>query len=281
MKWNRLYFLIVFPVLLSCADSTGEYDLDSEVATAGLEQAGDVAPVTRQLNSTASSAPASEQKIIQNGNLEFETSDVETTHARILALVESFNGYVQNDNSGKHSTRVFRYMNVRIPSADFSDFVDSVSVGVGYFDRKEISRRDVTEEFIDLEARLKTKRELESRYLELLGQARNVKEVLEVERELAKIREEIESRQGRLEYLKSQVDMSAINISFYKVVVDSGITVSYGRKMINAVKGGWNGISVFFIGLIYLWPLFVLLTIGLLILRSYLKRKKRTSTKTS
>ena len=272
-------FIVLLALLASCSETVGNAEADSAYKLEGLAMSDESMPVTRQLNT--SPAPPSEQKIIQNARLEFETPDVSLTHARILSLVEEFDGFVQNDNSGKTPGRLFRQMNVRVPASRFNAFIDSVSVGIRYFDQKEISRRDVTEEFIDLEARLKTKRELEQRYRQLLSKAQNVKEILEIERELSKIREDIESQQGRLEYLKSQVAMSSLNIGFYETVADTGVTVSYGRKMINAFKGGWNGISVFFIGLIYLWPLFLLILIGLLILRSYLKRKKRITSKSS
>jgi hypothetical protein len=278
---RRISILIVLflALLTSCSETVGSSEASSAYELEGLAMSDESMPVTRQLKT--SPAPPSEQKIIQNARLEFETPNVSITHARILDLVEDFDGFVQNDNSGKNPGRLFRQMNVRIPASSFDAFIDSVSVGIRYFDQKEVYRRDVTEEFIDLEARLKTKSELEQRYRQLLSKAQNVKEILEIERELSKIREDIESQQGRLEYLKSQVAMSSLNISFYETVADTGVTVSYGRKMINAFKGGWNGISVFFIGLIYLWPLFLLILIGLLILRSYLKRKKRTTSTSS
>jgi hypothetical protein len=97
--------------------------------------------------------------------------------------------------------------------------------------------------------------------------------MLEIERELSNIREEIEARQGRLQYLENRVMMSTITIEFYKLTAESGITQSYGQKMINALKGGWNGISVFVLGLLYLWPFFLMAFIITLVVRRYLKKK--------
>ena len=153
--------------------------------------------------------------------------------------------------------------------------MDGISEGVAYFDRREISQRDVTEEFIDVEARLNAKKELEKRYLELLKQARNVKEMLEIERELSSIREEIEAKQGRLKYLQSQVSMSTVHVDFYKTTAEIGVTVSYGQKIKNALQGGWDGISVFFLGLLYLWPLFVLAISAILVIRWFIRRSKK------
>ena len=220
-------------------------------------------------------APAQEQKIIKTGRLAFETKDPDATYGRIMDLTRSHDGFIQNDNSGKSYNRLYRNITVRMPTDRFQSFIDGVSEGVPYFDQKDISRKDVTEEFIDLEARLKAKKELEKRYLELLTKAKNVREMLEIERELSNIREEIEAKQGRLNYLQNKVSLSTVNIEFYKLTSETGVTLSYGQKMKNALKGGWDGISVFFLGILYLWPLFLILILFILVLRRFLKRKKR------
>ena len=97
----------------------------------------------------------------------------------------------------------------------------------------------MTEEFVDLKARLKAKKELEDRYLQLLEQAKNVKEMLEIERELSNIREEIEAKEGRLQYLQNKVTLSTIYINFYKTTQSKGVSLSYGQKMINIPQIFW------------------------------------------
>lgn len=214
-----------------------------------------------------------EQKIIKTGSLRFETQDLAQTRAKILKAVEATNGYVQNERSGKDYTGNYQEMQVRIPSKNFQQALELISQGVAYFDEKSVSQRDVTEEFIDLEARLKAKRELENRYLELLKKASSVKEILEIERELSVIREEIESKEGRLKYLSNQVSYSTLSIYFYKTEVENGITQSYGSKMLQAVKGGWQGISTFVLGLIYIWPFILLVILVIFLIRRWQKRK--------
>jgi uncharacterized membrane protein len=99
--------------------------------------------------------------------------------------------------------------------------------------------------------------------------------MLEIERELSNIREEIEARQGRLEYLQNQVSMSTVHIEFYKLTAETGITQSYGQKMKNALQGGWDGISVFFLGLLYIWPVFLIAILIVVILRIIIKNRKK------
>ena len=222
--------------------------------------------------------PASQttsQKIIKTGNLRFETQELEKTHQKILASVQKANGYVQRDNTGKNYDSQYHNLTVRVPSENFDTVIATISDGVAYFEEKTISQRDVTEEFVDLNARLKAKRTLEKRYLELLAKAKNVKEMLEIERELSKIREEIEAKEGRLQYLQSQVSESTISIYFYKTIADRGVTVSYGRKVINAFKNGWSNISEFLLGLLHVWPFIILVVLSIFMIRRWRKKRKK------
>lgn len=213
------------------------------------------------------------QRIIKTAQLTFETNDVEATHQRILNLASQNKGFVQSDNSGKSYNQIFQNLVIRVPTENFQKFIDGISEGVEYFDQKRISRQEVSEEFVDLKARLKAKGELENRYLELLKKANSVNDMLAIERELSNIREEIEAKQGRLQYLQSQVSMSSVNIQFYKTTSETGITKSYGQKMKNALSGGWNGISILFLGILYLWPLFFVAIILTIVIRAFVKRR--------
>jgi hypothetical protein len=215
------------------------------------------------------------QKIIKTGNLRFETQELEKTHKKILAAVQKANGYIQRDNTGKEYNSQYHSLIIRVPSESFDNVILAISDGVAYFEEKTILQRDVTEEFVDLNARLKAKRTLEKRYLELLSQAKNVKEVLEIERELSKIREEIEAREGRLQYLQSQVSESTISIHFYKISSERSVTVSYGRKMVHAFKNGWSNISEFLLGLVHVWPFIILVVLSVFMIRRWIKKRKK------
>ncbi len=265
---------LLFMFLLGCSngDSNKNFEAVSEMPEA--EAMEDVL-MPQDVGTTPSELQ--EQKIIKTAQLAFETNDVNQTHQKILQLATQYKGLVQNDNSGKSYNRIYKNITVRIPTENFQKFIDGISEGVEYFDRKDISRQDVSEEFVDLEARLKAKRVLEDRYLELLKKANKVEEMLQIERELSNIREEIEAKQGRLQYLQNQVSMSTVHIEFYKTTAETGITQSYGQKMKNALQGGWNGISVFFLGVLYLWPLFLVAIIIVIVLRIFLKRRKKAN----
>lgn len=237
-----------------------------------IDQVKFVKPVVANAEEIA--AEKIEQKIIKTGNIKFETNDLGETHNQMITAVKKHNAIIQNDTEGKEYGSIFRRITVRVPSKNFDLFLNDISKGVSYFDNKEISSQDVTEEYIDIDARLKAKKILEARYLELLKKANKVSEMLEIEGQLSAIREEIEAKQGQLRYMQSQVSMSTINIEFYKTVAnEGGATISYGSKIWNAITSGFNSISSFFIGLLSIWPFLIILAAAVYFIRNRFKKK--------
>ena len=243
------------------------------VPSAQEEQADEVAFVKPELNKSEETTNTIQQKIVKTGNLRFETKDLNDTYNQILKSVKANGGSIQNDSEGKNYETVFRNLVVRIPSQNFDVFIQNISKGVSYFDNKEISAEDVTAEYIDIDTRLNAKKALENRYLDLLKKANKVSEMLEIEAQLSAIREEIEAKQGQLNYLKSRISLSTITIEFYKPIAqESGATESYGSKIWNAIKSGFKSFSGFFIGLISLWPFVIIFSfVSYFIYKRFLK----------
>ena len=212
MKILSTFFLIA-TMFLGC-NSNRNSETSSDYSE-GMEQVA-LEPSMKQSVQLNGQTQEIEAKVIKESVLRFETLSIEKTYNQVKNLVFSNNGIIQKDETNKNYNSIERRLTIRIPTNSFQKVIDTISNQVRVFDRKEISQRDVTEEFIDLEARLKSKRKLEARYLELLVKAKNVKEILEIEREVAKIREEIEAKQGRLNYLLNKVSLSTIQLSFYE-----------------------------------------------------------------
>ena len=105
---------------------------------------------------------------------------------------------------------------MRIPVPQFQRFVEETS-RLGVSERREIQSDDVTEEYVDLEARLANKQQLEARLLELVAKRTDeIKDVIAVEAELSRVREEIERMQGRLRYLTDRVALTTVEITAYE-----------------------------------------------------------------
>jgi hypothetical protein len=282
MKSIALFFVLLFS-FSSCKKS----DASSEDVVSDETVQAIVVPVKNasasnalydkaDLNASAKEAPKNiEPKIIKEGNLRFQTNDLTATYTQIQNAVKSHNATIQNDTEGKDYGSVFRRLIIRVPSKNFDLFLKDISKGVAYFENKEISSQDVTAEYIDIDARLKAKKVLENRYLELLKKANKVSEMLEIEAQLSSIREEIEAKEGQLNYMQNRVSFSTITIEFYKSIAEeSGVTASYGIKIWTAIKSGFNSMSSLFINLLSIWPFIIILfAIGYFI-RKRFKTKK-------
>jgi hypothetical protein len=283
MKTVSLIFSVFFLLFVSCkqAEATDAASVDM-MAYAAADSTAVVAEEDTKSYAVTMGVPlptkeeAIETKIIKSGNLRFQSDDLEVTYGQIQAAVKKYNALIKNDSQANNDYQFSRTINIRIPNQHFDAFIADISIGVKYFDAKDISSQDVTEEYIDVTSRIKTKKVLEARYLELLKKANKVSEMLEIEGQLSEIREEIEAKEGRLRYLQNKVSMSTLDIEFYKPVAQGRkATVSYGGRIGNAIVSGFNGISNFFIGIIENWPVIVTLVVLFFFIRKRFKRKNK------
>ncbi|MDO5656146.1 MAG: DUF4349 domain-containing protein [Flavobacteriaceae bacterium] len=219
-----------------------------------------------------SQAVITEQMLIKRGNFSFQTGDVDKKHAEILELVTKYQAYVSNDNSYISHDRKTYNTEIRLPKQFFDAFVNDLSQGVSHFDHKEVGVEDVTEEYVDINARLKTKKELEARYLELLSKAKTVSEMLEIEKQIGELQADIESIEGRLKYITQQVQFSTLNLSYYE---KTSVGNRFGQQFLNGFKNGWNNFIWFFVGLVNIWPFIILFGLFIYFFAKWLRRKRR------
>lgn len=148
--------------------------------------------------------------LVWNANLSLEVSDVGASVDKAAAIAEQFKGYVeQKSGSGETSAS----LRLKIPAASFNDAVKAMRE-LGEVSYSRVSGEDVTEQYVDLQARLKNKVELRDRLRQLLQKATDIKDVISIEGELARIQTEIDGMEGRLKLLKGQVDYATIDVSF-------------------------------------------------------------------
>jgi hypothetical protein len=171
----------------------------------------------KSAESAQASTQASERKIIRNAELRIETGEPAEGQRKIGAIAEKHGGFVvtsearQNDGGGQPATTV--NVIVRVPAARFAAALDEILGTGGRLLHRKDTGQDVTEEYIDLEASLRTKRALESQFLEIMKQARKVSEALEVQTQLTEVRTEIEQIEGRRRFLENQAALSTITIT--------------------------------------------------------------------
>lgn len=222
-----------------------------------------------ETSNTVSKEPIS-RKLIKNGNVVFETADLEKTKANIEHLVQKFDGYISSDSKNEYDNKINYYLNIRIPAQYFDSILKGISNQITKFDSKEVTISDVTEEFLDIESRLNNKKELEKRYLEILQQSKSVEDILNVERELGKLREEIEATEGRLNYLSNQVSFSTLSVSFYKKVSNE---TSFLGKIGESFTNGFDNFKSFLLFVITVWPFVIVIPISYFLFKKWRLRK--------
>ena len=255
-------FIIALPLLLlaSCAQNN-EASMSKET----------VAPQNQNQEDLEQN-----RQIIKTGRLEFETDNLEATYRNTLKVVDRFAGITVTDNLYEYKDKSTMTIEIRVPQANFDTLLNTIIKDVPDVDFKTVNARDVTLQFIDVQARLKTKKALEQRYLELLNQTETISEILEIEAQANFLRTEIESMEGQLNYLKDQVTYSTLTVEFYKVEPKP---IGFGNKFKKGLKSGWQNLMWFFVFLTQIWPFILILTILLVVIKKSKKRRKSTGTK--
>lgn len=224
---------------------------------------------------------AVERKIIRNAELSIESQTPEESFRKVASLVESKNGFVVTSEAvqpdgAADPERMTVTVVVRVPAAQFDATVEEIRKLGGRVLQDKRTGQDVTEEYIDLQARLQAKRALEAQFLEIMKQANEVSEALEVQRQLAEVRSEIEQIEGRRRFLENQSNLSTIRVTIIPPVQFIGRTG--GIK--EAFRDGFGAAMLIFLGLVrvVVASLPILILIGLpawFLARYWIRRNRR------
>lgn len=218
---------------------------------------------------------AVDRKITKEGEISFETTNINDTKSLIAKTVQELNGYISKDNANDYSDKLEHLLVIRVPSDKFDLLLKTISESAGKLDSKNVDVLDVTSEYIDINARIKTKKELEDRYKELLKQATKVDEILSIEKEIGQLRTEIESVEGQMKYLKDRISFSTLTVTYYQ---KTNSTFRFTSKLGQALKSGWDGFLWFLIGLTHLWTFIVIGLVAVYLIIRQRRKKKKNAT---
>ncbi len=155
-----------------------------------------------------------DQKIIKTGTLSLIVLDVEKSSTVVKALAEEKGGYVQSSSVQEHEDGTLSgYVVFRVPADQFTASIEALKAEALVVEEEFISSEDITEQYIDVAARLKNAEVQEARYVEILDVATTVEEILQIENALATVRGYIESLTGQIQYMDSQADFSTITVN--------------------------------------------------------------------
>ncbi len=277
-------FPLILLILISVAchnQNSGEYlalgDADME-----FEDLLEVPPTKQSAPPQPGQVSEQERskKIIKNGGIDFQSENVQIDYEKIRELLPKYDAYIEHENQSKTTQRITFDLTIRVPSAVYDTLYSDLSTLVYRLDNRYSNVEDVTMRYYDLKTQITNKKALETRYIELLKQASEIKDILEIERNLNQIRTDIEQLQGQFNYLSKQVNFSTINLSFYELlpyVYEGSQRKGFGARILSALNNGWQGFLSFLIGLTAAWPFILLIIGGIYLFRKLRKRWKKKS----
>ncbi|HEU4932504.1 MAG TPA: DUF4349 domain-containing protein [Pyrinomonadaceae bacterium] len=233
-----------------------------------------------------SSAEAFERKIIRNAEITMEVSSTTDTQHRVASIAESKGGFVvtseskQRENVDPAQRTLDIKLVVRVPSPHFGVAFDEIKKLASNTPSEQVTGQDVTEEFIDLEARIKTQKALEIQFLEIMRQAYKVADALEVQRQIADVRTEIEKLEGRKRFLENRSSLSTITVNIQAPKPVIAVTgTGFGQQVREAVSdsvGMASDMVLFFVRFaILMVPLLVFIVLPSGLVARYLMRRAK------
>lgn len=212
-----------------------------------------------------------DRKLIKTGYIEFEVENFSDMNKLIDQAIDDNEAYLSSESEYYSYDRANIAVEIRVPAENFEKLLNQITIGIDDFDRRDINVSDVTEEFIDVEARLKAKKELEKQYIELLDKAKSVSEILEIEYQIGLLRADIESFEGRLRYLTNSVAYSTLSVTYWKPAPKQN---KFGNEFKDGFGNGWNNLIWFFVGLTNIWPFLLLSVIAIIFLKKRMNKRK-------
>ncbi len=163
-------------------------------------------------NGSAPLLQIAERKVISTASVSLEVEAVQDAVDQVRIIAESVGGFVEHLDSGGGPLRQRAAMTIRVPQEEFSPALARIEA-LGSVQSTSQGSEDVSERFIDLKARLSSALREEKSLLALLERANAVSEVLAIERELARVRSEIERFQGQLNFLERRIALATITVA--------------------------------------------------------------------
>ncbi len=297
MRVLLVYIMIFFVVLAGCSansrnegaktNQASEAVMDSAKSESGEKDAslypGKKAKEEKTTGTANLETPS--KMVIYQADLRLRVKKFEQTVRSLEEKAEKYGGYIAMSNVVKEGReQVSGSMTIRIPQKYFQSFLNDAEDQAAEVLQRNITGQDVSEEYVDLESRLKSKKVVEERLLSFMKGAAKTEDLLKISADLAAVQEEIETIEGKMKYLENQTSFSTININLHenKVVIPDidkeklntwEKTKQQFMNSTNMLLAAFSGLVVFLVGnLPVLTLLFILGFAGLYI---YKKRKSR------
>jgi len=231
---RKLALLIAAPLLLVTACSAAGTTTQGRSSEGGAPAPAAVDSVSGY-SGNAASAPdkgiptvvvSADRNLILTAKIDMRSKDPWATSDRAQAIASGLGGDVLNlTQSGSGDTRSAS-LTIRVPSSRFADALQQLRTLEGEIQTSGVSAQDVTDQFVDLQARLAAKQAEEQRYLAILTKANTIDEILKVDASLSNVRTQIEQLTGQINSIKQRTDYSTISMSIATIAVLPGDTTT-------------------------------------------------------
>jgi len=243
--------------------------------TASETAAGEKVAETETLSNQST---VNKKKIIKDGNMSVKTHDINARKKDIDECLKKLNAYYEREDLQNHHQTISYDLKIRVPADNFEKLISSIENGKDEIKSKTIQARDVTEEYVDIEMRLASKREYLKRYKELVSKALTIKDILAIEASVRELQEEIESKEGRLKYLSDQVSFSSLDLNLYQTkefIYKPEPQDKFSERVKKSLTQGWTSAVDFALWAMTIWHIILALVAFFVIRRAIKKRKKR------
>ncbi|RQO34461.1 DUF4349 domain-containing protein [Chryseobacterium sp. KBW03] len=216
------------------------------------------------------------KKIIKNGDMKIQVGDIKKTQNQVNEIIKKNNAYIQKEQFQNTDMDDNLTLIIRVPHKNFDALISSFSNGVGSVLSKNISSNDVTEEYTDVAIKLANKKIYLEKYRDMLKSAATTKDMLEIQENIRELEDEIDVAEGRLRFIDDRVNYSTLNLNLYKEKVRSSATskIGFGSRFIDSLTEGWNSFVSFLLGMVSLWPFFLIIPFIVFFWRKWKSGKK-------
>ncbi len=202
-----------------------------------------------------------DKKIIKTATLRLEIKDFKKYNDHVHSAVKRYGGYIAGEEQNLTDEKSETVITIKVPVAQFEPMMNGLPGDDGKVLERKISTDDVTGQVVDTKSRLEAKKQMRLKYLEFLKQSKNMAEVLQVQAEINGIQEQIESAASRVNFLSQQSAFSTINLSFYQPMAGykpTDAVPSFLTRISSAFNIGTSWLGNLLVGLIAIWPLFLI-----------------------
>lgn len=237
--------------------------------------------------SAQTNVTVTERKLIRNAQMTLESGNPAESQSRVSAIAEAHGGFVVSSESrqanaeGQLKPEMTVTVTIRVPAARFDAAIAEIRGSGSRVAQDKITTQDVTEEYIDLEARIRAKQALEAQFMEIMKQAKSVTDALEVQRQLSDVRAEIEKMEGRRRFLENQTSLSTITVTIRppsQIVSSTGFFYSVKQ----AFAEGLDVAALITLGLVRIFiallPILIFIVLPIYLLARYLIKRVRRQT---